>query len=46
VPHPVLDDPDRVTWDQYGVRAWPILVLIDPEATPLLPSLERETPPR
>jgi DNA-binding beta-propeller fold protein YncE len=30
VGHPVLDDPDRVTWDQYGVRAWPTLVLVDP----------------
>jgi thiol-disulfide isomerase/thioredoxin len=30
VRHPVLDDPDRVTWDQYGVRAWPTLVLVDP----------------
>ncbi len=28
--HPVLDDPDRATWDQYGVRAWPTLVLVDP----------------
>ena len=28
--HPVLDDPDRTTWDQYGVRAWPTLVLVDP----------------
>ncbi|MDP8951360.1 MAG: redoxin domain-containing protein [Actinomycetota bacterium] len=31
VRHPVLDDPDRVTWDQYGVRAWPTLVLVDPQ---------------
>jgi hypothetical protein len=30
VRHPVLDDPDRVTWDQYAVRAWPTLVLVDP----------------
>ncbi len=30
VRHPVLDDPDRETWDQYGVRAWPTLVLVDP----------------
>lgn len=29
--HPVLDDPDRATWDQYGIRAWPTLVLVDPE---------------
>ena len=31
VHHPVLDDPDRTTWDQYGVRAWPTLILVDPE---------------
>ena len=31
VRHPVLDDPDRTTWDQYGVRAWPTLYLVDPE---------------
>ena len=30
VRHPVLDDPDRATWDQYGVRAWPTLYLVDP----------------
>jgi len=30
VHHPVLDDPDRTTWDQYGVRAWPTLYLVDP----------------
>ncbi|MFI5615976.1 NHL domain-containing thioredoxin family protein [Streptomyces sp. NPDC051567] len=31
VHHPVLDDPDLVTWKQYAVRAWPTLVVIDPE---------------
>ncbi len=31
VHHPVLDDPELVTWKQYAVRAWPTLVLIDPE---------------
>ncbi len=31
VHHPVLDDPDLATWRQYAVRAWPTLVLIDPE---------------
>jgi thiol-disulfide isomerase/thioredoxin len=31
VEHPVLDDPDLATWRQYAVRAWPTLVLIDPE---------------
>ena len=30
VRHPVLDDPEKETWDQYGVRAWPTLVLVDP----------------
>ncbi|MDR0432814.1 MAG: NHL domain-containing thioredoxin family protein [Bifidobacteriaceae bacterium] len=29
--HPVLDDPDLTTWTAYGARAWPTLVLIDPE---------------
>jgi thiol-disulfide isomerase/thioredoxin len=31
VHHPVLDDPDLATWRQYAVRAWPTLVVIDPE---------------
>ncbi|HLU28497.1 MAG TPA: NHL domain-containing thioredoxin family protein [Glycomyces sp.] len=31
VAHPVLDDPDLVTWDAYAARAWPTLVVIDPE---------------
>ncbi|KQP63497.1 thioredoxin-like domain-containing protein [Nocardioides sp. Leaf285] len=31
VHHPVLDDPDLVTWQAYTARAWPTLVLIDPE---------------
>ena len=30
VEHPVLDDPDLVTWNAYAVKAWPTLVLIDP----------------
>ena len=29
VEHPVLDDPDLATWRQYGVRAWPTLVVVD-----------------
>ena len=49
VRHPVLDDPDRTTWDQYGVRAWPTLVLVDPQGYALAavsgegnaPALER-----
>ncbi|MGA5355723.1 NHL domain-containing thioredoxin family protein [Streptomyces thermodiastaticus] len=31
VEHPVLDDPELATWKQYAVRAWPTLVVIDPE---------------
>ena len=29
--HPVLDDPDLATWQQYGVKGWPTLVVVDPE---------------
>jgi thiol-disulfide isomerase/thioredoxin len=29
--HPVLDDPELETWQQYAVRAWPTLVVVDPE---------------
>ena len=31
VHHPVLDDPDLTTWQAFAVRAWPTLVVIDPE---------------
>ncbi|MFG2195061.1 NHL domain-containing thioredoxin family protein [Streptomyces sp. NPDC048639] len=31
VHHPVLDDPELATWKQYAIRAWPTLVVIDPE---------------
>nr|WP_245534403.1 NHL domain-containing thioredoxin family protein [Xylanimonas cellulosilytica] len=31
VEHPVLDDPELRTWDAYTARAWPTLVVIDPE---------------
>jgi thiol-disulfide isomerase/thioredoxin len=31
VHHPVLDDPELTTWDAYTARAWPTLVVIDPE---------------
>jgi thiol-disulfide isomerase/thioredoxin len=31
VHHPVLNDPGMQLWRQYAVRAWPTLVLIDPE---------------
>ncbi|HVM67346.1 MAG TPA: redoxin domain-containing protein [Acidimicrobiales bacterium] len=29
VRHAVLDDPDLATWQQYGVKGWPTLVVID-----------------
>ena len=31
VHHPVLDDPELVTWQAYAARAWPTLVVVDPE---------------
>ena len=31
ITHPVLDDPTLTTWQAYTARAWPTLVLIDPE---------------
>lgn len=30
VRHPVIDDPEMRTWQEYGVRGWPTLVLVDP----------------
>lgn len=31
ITHPVLDDPNLETWQAYIARAWPTLVVIDPE---------------
>ncbi|MBK1784698.1 NHL domain-containing thioredoxin family protein [Prauserella cavernicola] len=31
VHHPVLNDPDLTNWQQYAVKAWPTLVVVDPE---------------
>ncbi|MBT1001472.1 redoxin domain-containing protein [Paenarthrobacter sp. DKR-5] len=31
ITHPVLDDPELATWQAYAARAWPTLVVIDPE---------------
>jgi thiol-disulfide isomerase/thioredoxin len=31
VEHPVLNDPNLHLWNQYAVRAWPTLAVIDPE---------------
>ncbi|WP_018476143.1 thioredoxin-like domain-containing protein [Pontibacter roseus] len=30
IKHPVVNDADMEVWDQYGVKAWPTTVLIDP----------------
>lgn len=29
--HPVVNDPKLTMWRQYGIRAWPSMILIDPE---------------
>ncbi|GHF57255.1 thioredoxin-like domain-containing protein [Amycolatopsis bartoniae] len=31
VHHPVLNDPEMKTWSQYAVKAWPTLVIVDPQ---------------
>jgi thiol-disulfide isomerase/thioredoxin len=31
VHHPVLDDPQLLTWTAYAARAWPTLAVVDPE---------------
>lgn len=31
VHHPVLDDPELLTWQAYAARAWPTLAVVDPE---------------
>ncbi|UNK46493.1 NHL domain-containing thioredoxin family protein [Arthrobacter sulfonylureivorans] len=31
IQHPVLDDPELDTWQAYAARAWPTLVVVDPE---------------
>ncbi|HEX8091522.1 MAG TPA: thioredoxin-like domain-containing protein, partial [Blastocatellia bacterium] len=30
IEHPVVNDKDMTVWQQFGVRAWPTLLLIDP----------------
>jgi DNA-binding beta-propeller fold protein YncE len=30
VEHPVVNDPDMTMWSEYGVGAWPTLMLVDP----------------
>ena len=29
ISHPVLDDPDMVCWQQYGVKGWPTVAVVD-----------------
>lgn len=31
IEHPVLDDPELITWQNNSARAWPTLVVVDPE---------------
>jgi thiol-disulfide isomerase/thioredoxin len=31
ITHPVLDDPELASWEQYGIKGWPTLVVVDPE---------------
>src|SRR4051812_34843033 len=31
VDHPVLDDPELITWKAFAARAWPTLTVVDPE---------------
>lgn len=31
IAHPVLNDPELITWQAYTARAWPTLVVVDPE---------------
>ncbi len=31
IAHPVVNDAKFAIWQQYGVRAWPTLVMVDPE---------------
>jgi DNA-binding beta-propeller fold protein YncE len=31
IKHPVINDAEMVIWQRFGVRAWPTLMLIDPE---------------
>jgi sugar lactone lactonase YvrE len=30
VAHPVLDDPELITWQQYAAKSWPTLSVVDP----------------
>jgi thiol-disulfide isomerase/thioredoxin len=36
IEHPVVNDPRHEIWEQYGIRSWPSLLLIDPEGKAVL----------
>lgn len=44
IKHPVLNDPDMTLWQQYGIRAWPSLLFIDPRGE-ILGQYPGEVPP-
>jgi thiol-disulfide isomerase/thioredoxin len=46
VRHPVLDDPELATWSRYTVRAWPTLVVVDPEGLHRGPAVRGRPRPR
>lgn len=31
IEHPVINDPEHILWQRFGVRSWPTIILIDPE---------------
>ena len=47
IEHPVLDDPALSTWEAYTARAWPTLVVVDPEGySPPTSRVRARTRPR
>ena len=30
IEHPVVNDASMIVWQQYGIRAWPTVVVVDP----------------
>jgi len=31
IEHPVINDPELVIWNRFGIQAWPTLLLVDPQ---------------
>jgi len=31
IEHPVINDPELVIWNRFGIRAWPTVLLVDPQ---------------